>query len=414
MKKKNKLLLAALGLVMALVLSGCIHTETNVEFMADGSVHLETGLYYSESYFELIEVAPEDFFRDLVEAPVSQPDLITKEYKGETYYGLTETADVNSMEEFLEALAAEENGWTGELFTEDGKEGIRLTIPMKSDEEALEDQASEDMDLGDLSQVLSADFNLTFPGGVKSVSGVSKDSYKINKNTVTVNLISEAESKTFVVEGWLGTAAVSNQPLTFTDVKPGDYFYEAVQWAFYAKPQVTDGMSDTLFGTGKTCTRGQVVTFLWRAAGCPEPKSANNPFKDVKASDYFYKPVLWAVENKITDGTAPDKFSPANPCTYGHIITFIHRAMGCPTPVDPYEGLDVPQSVRDGFGMHLMGAENAAEAFPDWTRDAFVWAEVEGVLSGTYSNTYAEFPIKAPCPRKNVVYYLWKIDELRK
>ena len=80
------------------------------------------------------------------------------------------------------------------------------------------------------------------------------------------------------------------------------------------------------------CTRGQVVTFLWRAAGSPEPKSTDNPFNDVKSSDYFYKAVLWAVENNITGGTGNGKFSPNANCTRGQVVTFLHRTAKSPEP----------------------------------------------------------------------------------
>ncbi|MBQ6261636.1 MAG: InlB B-repeat-containing protein, partial [Firmicutes bacterium] len=114
--------------------------------------------------------------------------------------------------------------------------------------------------------------------------------------------------------------------IPFTDVYKSDYYYDAVVWAFNAEPQVTDGTSPTTFSPKNTCTRGQVVTFLWRVMGCPEPKTKNNPFADVKESDWFYKPVLWAVEQGITDGTSPTTFSPKTTCKNSHILTFIWRA----------------------------------------------------------------------------------------
>ena len=114
--------------------------------------------------------------------------------------------------------------------------------------------------------------------------------------------------------------------LPFTDVADGDYFKDAVAWAY--TNGVTSGTSDTTFGPKDSCTRGQVVTFLWRAAGQPEPKSATNPFTDVKESDYFYKAILWAVENGVTAGTSADTFSPNSTCSSAHIITFLYRALG--------------------------------------------------------------------------------------
>ena len=113
----------------------------------------------------------------------------------------------------------------------------------------------------------------------------------------------------------------------FVDVKEGDYFYDAVLWAYYASPQVTKGISDTRFGPDATVTRGQAVAFLWRAMGEPEPTTAKNPFVDVKESDYYYKPVLWAVEKNITVGVDATHFVPGQTCSTAHIITFLYRTL---------------------------------------------------------------------------------------
>ena len=78
----------------------------------------------------------------------------------------------------------------------------------------------------------------------------------------------------------------------FVDVKPDDYFYEPVLWALNHHPQITDGTTETTFSPNATCTRGQIVTFLWRAMGCQDPDTSRNPFRDVKTSDYYYKAVL--------------------------------------------------------------------------------------------------------------------------
>ena len=109
----------------------------------------------------------------------------------------------------------------------------------------------------------------------------------------------------------------------FTDVKKSDYYYDAVIWA--VENGITSGTSATKFSPNATCTRGQVVTFLWRAEGEPDA-SGTNPFSDVKSSDYFYKAVLWAVEEGITAGTSATKFSPNAACTRGQIVTFLYRA----------------------------------------------------------------------------------------
>ncbi len=163
----------------------------------------------------------------------------------------------------------------------------------------------------------------------------------------------------------------SSRNIPFVDVRDSDYFREAVVWAFNAEPQITDGNGKDKFMPEQTCTRGQVVTFLWRAAGCPEPKTKKNPFGDVSENDYFYKPVLWAVEKGITEGTSPTAFSPAKTCTNAHILTFLYRAVG---------------AGEDG-----------------WYEEAFSWADNSEIIKGSFNGTY---DVKADCPRKNVVYYL--------
>ncbi len=169
--------------------------------------------------------------------------------------------------------------------------------------------------------------------------------------------------------------AVAAYKTPFEDVKADDYFYEAVIWAY--TEGVTTGTSATKFAPEKTCTRGQVVTFLWRAMGKPEPASTENPFEDVKASDYYFKPILWAVEKGITTGTSAKRFSPDTTCTNAHILTFIWRALGEPG--------------KTGEG--------------EWYADAEKWANGAALLDGTYTG---EYDVNAGCPRANVVTYLYR------
>ena len=110
----------------------------------------------------------------------------------------------------------------------------------------------------------------------------------------------------------------------FNDVQPDAYYYKAVLWA--VEKGITTGTSATTFRPDQTCTRGQIVTFLWRYNDQPEPKSSTNPFTDVPAGQYYYKAVLWAVEKGITKGTSADKFSPDSTCTRAQIVTFLYRA----------------------------------------------------------------------------------------
>lgn len=160
----------------------------------------------------------------------------------------------------------------------------------------------------------------------------------------------------------------------FVDVHFGDYFYDAVLWAVGHAPQITNGTSDTTFSPGNTVTRGQAVTFLWRAVGEPEPSSSRNPFQDVNSSDYFYQAVLWAVEKGITNGTSDTTFSPNSPVTKGQMLTFLYRTQGEPG--------------KTGSGT--------------WYADAERWASQNDLTAGISYSTNGN------CPRSDVVYYLWK------
>ena len=117
----------------------------------------------------------------------------------------------------------------------------------------------------------------------------------------------------------------------FEDVPDDAYFAPAVQWAL--DNSITTGTSATTFSPSATCTRGQVVTFLWRSAGCPEPDTEVCPFTDVAPGSYYEKAVLWAVEYGITNGTSATEFSPDALCTSAHILTFLWRSLEEAQPV---------------------------------------------------------------------------------
>ena len=114
----------------------------------------------------------------------------------------------------------------------------------------------------------------------------------------------------------------------FTDVAEGSYCYDAVLWA--VENGVTEGTSATTFSPDMSCTRAQMVTFLWRAAGSPEPVTTTNPFTDVNSGVYYYDAVLWAVEQGITSGTSATTFAPDATCTRAQTVTFLYRAAGFP------------------------------------------------------------------------------------
>ena len=149
-------------------------------------------------------------------------------------------------------------------------------------------------------------------------NGMSATSFAPNANCTRGQIV------TFLWRA-CGSPEPAKKDNPFKDVKSNEYYYKAVLWA--VENGITTGLSATTFGPNATCTRGQVATFLWRSQGEPAPKSTNNPFKDVKSSDYYFKAVLWAVENEVTQGMGGGKFAPNASCTRGQIVTFLFRAI---------------------------------------------------------------------------------------
>ena len=167
----------------------------------------------------------------------------------------------------------------------------------------------------------------------------------------------------------------------FYDVPNGAYFYEAVKWA--VDKGITNGLSDTMFGPYESCTRAQIVTFLWRAAGSPEPKAMSS-FTDVPASAYYAKAVAWAVENGITNGMTATMFAPDAACTRGQSVTFLYRA--------------------------LKGTASGSANFTDVKSDAFYadavnWAVASDVTNGTSNTTFSP---NADCTRAEIVTFLYR------
>ena len=171
------------------------------------------------------------------------------------------------------------------------------------------------------------------------------------------------------------------ETLDFADVSTDAYYYEAVKWA--AKKGITGGTGDGTFNPNGSCTRAHIVTFLWRAAGSPEPKSTVS-FADVPADSYYAKAVAWAVENGITLGTGDGTFSPNATCTRAQIVTFLYRALGtAPTTVN-------------GF------TDVTADAF---YADAVAWAVESGVTNGTSASTFSP---NNGCTRAQIVTFLYR------
>ena len=193
----------------------------------------------------------------------------------------------------------------------------------------------------------------------------------------------EDVKKNHTIEVVFMKAGGNPQTGVFVDVPEDSYYEEAVNWA--VENGITTGTDATHFTPDGICTRAQAVTFLWRAAGSPAPKSTTMPFTDVKAGSYYYDAVLWAVENGITKGTSATEFSPAQNCSRAQIVTFLWRSEKSPAAgtVNPFT--DVKSDA--------------------YYADAVLWAVKEDVTKGTTATTFSP---NANCTRAQIVTFIWR------
>ena len=199
---------------------------------------------------------------------------------------------------------------------------------------------------------------------------------------ISVTLIVTEKSTDGDLPFWL-PAAIGSNP--FSDVAGGAYYNEAVRWA--VKNGIASGTDAKHFSPDAACTRGQAVTFLWRAAGCPAPTLAENPFTDVKPSDYCYDAVLWAVQTGVAKGTSASTFSPDAACTRGQIVTFLYRAAGSPSGYGNSGYTDVPET--------------------SYCAAPVAWAVALRVTSGTSAITFSP---DALCTRAQIVTFLYRAN----
>ncbi len=169
---------------------------------------------------------------------------------------------------------------------------------------------------------------------------------------------------------------------SFRDVDEDDYFFDAVQWA--VENDITGGLSANRFGPGVDCSRAQVATFLWRASGAPDPERMSTKLADVASSDYFFKAVLWAMEEGVTTGTGAATFSPNATVTRAQVVTFLYRLAGATSD-----------------GVHPF-TDVAADAY---YAKAVAWAYSEGITTGTSATTFSP---DAPCTRGQIIAFLYR------
>ena len=192
----------------------------------------------------------------------------------------------------------------------------------------------------------------------------------------------ENVSRTHTIEVIFMKANGNPQTGVFVDVATGSYYYDAVDWA--VENGITNGVSSNMFAPDDPCTRAQIVTFLWRAAGSPAPKSMSS-FTDVPADAFYAKAVAWAVENGITSGTGEGKFSPNAICTRAQSVTFLYRASGSPAVSGSAEFSDVSTTA--------------------FYADAVAWAAKKGITTGIGGGLFGS---DNDCTRSQIVTFLWR------
>ena len=245
---------------------------------------------------------------------------------------------------------------------------------------------------GDICLVEYWDFEVDDAGNIESLSTSFEDTYKLPDGTYYVEMIGSETQKgnsvnspsvysypsaQFVVV--VGEASSAANAATFSDVPAGAYYADAVDWA--VKNGITTGTSATTFSPNITCTRSQIITFLWRASGSPEP-TISNPFSDIKTNDYFYKAALWAAEKGMVSGST---FDPVIPCTRASTMEYMWKNAGKPDTTVKTNFIDIPTDA-------------------DYTQ-AVAWAMENGVTAGTSATTFSPDTI---CTRGQIVTFLYR------
>lgn len=177
-----------------------------------------------------------------------------------------------------------------------------------------------------------------------------------------------------------------NDPNPFMDVFPGDYYYEPVLWA--VENGVVKGTKPTAFDPQSGCTRGQAITMVWRAAGSPKPAAAVSPFIDVKETDYCFPAIMWAVEKGIGSEIGEGIFAANASCARGQFLTFLHRAAGCPKATKrEHSFLDIKET--------------------DFYYEAALWAIENGIAGGMGEGAFGPYAL---CNRAQVVTFLYRAN----
>ncbi len=229
----------------------------------------------------------------------------------------------------------------------------------------------------------SADYTTATAGTEVTLTATPDSRYRFMGWKVVSGDVTIEDNKFIMPAGDVEIQATFALKYPFTDVVEGSYYEDAVIWG--VDNGIIEGTSATTFEPDNVCTRAQIVTFLWRAAGRPAPKTTEMPFTDVKFGSYYYNAVLWAVENGVTKGTSETTFSPCDTCNRAQAVTMLWRYQGSPEVTGKNPFTDVTEN--------------------EYYSDAILWAAQEGVAKGITETTFEPF---TGCTRAQIVTFIWR------
>ena len=280
------------------------------------------------------------------------------------------------------------NGPKNELFLRKGESvsfdlgSAKAQIGLKA-LNALNGAVSYTINGKDASIATSADMFYGEYTGLVTIVNTGDNILSVTKLKLVAGENLQAVSEKLVKHALQCMGIIQKPVCPFADVAEDSYYYDAVMWA--AKEGITSGADATHFLPDALCQRAQVVTFLWRAAGSPEPETAVNPFVDVTEGSFFYKAVLWAAEKGITSGVDQNHFAPFAACSRAQVVTFLWRAEGCPESDAAIPFTDVAEG--------------------SYYEPAVKWAVENGITSGMSANI---FGVNTTCNRAQIVSFLYR------
>ena len=317
---------------------------------------------------------------------------------GEAFFG-SEVTDITVDPENTHFKAIENVLYTGDMshlmYCGVNKEGM-LIVPegvKVIDKDAFWDAQISNIVLPDSLTTIEGDafygtrrlIGITIPPTVKNIEDDSFSYHSRSSHYLFVSPGSYAEE--YAVKNKFNYI---QDDLKFVDVGKYDFFREAVTWACHSEPKITQGINADHFKPYNKCTRAQMIMFLWNCMGCPEPESLDNPFTDVKETDFYFKAVLWAKEKNITSGKTADRFAPQDICTRGQFVIFFWHACG-----SKYEYIYDSDNIIEFSDVPAHSDLHAA----------VVWAQKHYITSGV---TPTEFRPSSTINRAQAVTFLFR------